>query len=78
MPSPLTLIALASVVTLTACASNPSMAPMAIARAVPQECRTPCPDPPSLALPREQWDGEVFAWGAECAALHADCVKASQ
>jgi len=78
MPSLSMWIALASAATLTACASNPSMAPMAIDRAAPLECRTPCPEPPSLALPREQWDGEVFTWGAECAALHADCVKASQ
>jgi hypothetical protein len=34
--------------------------------------------PPSTALPREQWEAAVFSWGADCAALHRDCVEANK
>ena len=40
----------------------------------PLECRIPCLLPPSTALPREQWEAAVLMWGADCAALHNDCV----
>lgn len=44
----------------------------------PLACRIDCPWPPSLAMPRNDWEAAVFNWGADCRALHNDCVKASQ
>jgi hypothetical protein len=53
------------------------MQPMAsIQQEAPLECRLPCLMPPSTALSREQWDAAVFTWGADCKALHDDCVEA--
>lgn len=70
-------ICLASGVMITGCASSRLMPPMAIVQtAPPLECRIPCPLPPSTAIPREQWDGAVFRWGADCKSLHDDCVSA--
>ena len=77
MKSLLLPICLASFVTVTGCASSGSMAPMAtVPTAPPLECRVMCSDPPSLATPREMWDAAIVSWGADCAALHRDCVEA--
>ena len=72
-----TLIAAVSGASLIGCASSGSTEPMAtIQMEAPLECRIPCLLPPSTALPREQWEAAVFIWGADCAALHSDCVSA--
>lgn len=79
MKSLWTLIVLLSGASLTGCASSGYMAPMVTVQTeAPMECRIPCLLPPSTALPREQWEAAVFVWGADCAALHNDCVKESQ
>ena len=72
-----TLICLASCAMLTACASSPSMRPMATLRTDPPlECRVRCDNPPPLGLAREVWEAAVVLWGADCKALHDDCVSA--
>lgn len=72
-----TLIAVASGVSLIGCASSSYTAPTVTpAMEAPLECRIPCLLPPSTALPREQWEAAVFVWGADCKALHDDCVTA--
>lgn len=73
-----TLISVASTVLLTACASKPYTVPTAtIQQERPLECRVPCLMPPSLEMPREQWEAAVFIWGADCASWHRSCVEAS-
>lgn len=77
MKLPAMLIAVASGATSIGCASSSSMPPTVSIRQVPPlECRLPCPPPPPTAMPREQWDAAVFLWGADCKALHDDCVGA--
>lgn len=72
---PLILTLLASGAMLTGCASNPSTVPTATPlKPIPLECRIPCLLPPSPVMAREQWELRVFQWGADCAALHGDCV----
>ena len=69
------LIVVVSGASLIGCASSPSTMPMdTIQTEAPLECRIPCLLPPSTALPREQWEAAVLMWGADCAALHNDCV----
>ena len=70
-----TLTALLSGVTLIGCASSSSTVPTVTPLTeAPLECRIRCLLPPSTALPREQWEAAVFVWGADCKALHDDCV----
>lgn len=77
MRSLLIPILIASGVMITGCASRAFTAPVAtIQPAPPLECRIPCLNPPSMSLPREQWEAAVWAWGADCKALHDDCVRA--
>lgn len=72
----LILTCLASGALITGCASSPSIVPTAIPpKPIPLECRIPCLLPPSPAMAREQWELRVFQWGADCAALHGDCVS---
>lgn len=79
MKSLRTLIAAASGASLIGCASNGSTTPMATVQTeAPLECRIPCLMPPSTAVSREQWDAAVFTWGADCKALHDDCVRAAR
>lgn len=72
-----TLLAVALTGLLTSgCASNASTVPMAsIQMEPPLACRVPCLLPPSLAMPRNDWEAAVFSWGADCRALHDDCVN---
>lgn len=77
MKSSAILIAVASGAIFTGCASSGSTTPTVTpAMEAPLECRIPCLLPPSTALPREQWEAAVFVWGADCKALHDDCVSA--
>ena len=72
-----TLITVASGAIFTGCASSSYTAPTVTPQMeAPLECRIPCLLPPSTALPREQWEAAVFSWGADCKALHDDCVGA--
>lgn len=72
---PLALIGLM----LSGCGSNGSMRPTAsIQMDRPLACRVPCLMPPSLAMERNDWEAAVFAWGADCKALHDDCVTAPE
>jgi len=69
------LTLLVSGVMITGCASSTSTGLTATPRVEPPlACRIECDMPPSTLLPREQWDGAVFRWGAACAELHRDCV----
>lgn len=77
MKLPPILIALASGLILSACASKPFIAPTAsIPMAVPLECVLMCPSPPPMTLHRKAWEAATFAWGAACKKLHDDCVEA--
>jgi hypothetical protein len=74
-----TWIVAASGVTLTACASKPSMPPMeCVPEPVAPECAQRCPDPPPTTLPRELWELEVLQWGLGCKALHDDCARSDE
>lgn len=65
-----------SLTLLSGCASTPSTAPTAMPpRQTPQECLTPCPPPPPRNQPRLQWEAKLFRWGADCAALHQECMS---
>lgn len=77
MKSLRTLTVLASGAIFTGCASSSYTAPTVTpAMEAPLECRIRCLIPPSTALPREQWEAAAFMWGADCKALHDDCVGA--
>lgn len=74
-----TWIVAVSGVTLTACASKPSMPPMeCVPEPVAPECAQRCPDPPPTTLPRELWELEVLQWGLDCKALHDDCAEVNR
>lgn len=74
-----TLISAASFALLTGCGSTTSIVHTDTIQAErPLECRVPCLMPPSLELPREQWEGEIVKWGAECAEWHKACVDAGE
>lgn len=65
----------ASGVLLSACASKPSIVPMAtIPKPVPLECRIPCLQPPPATAPREYFEAAIVKWGMDCAAWHQDCA----
>lgn len=70
------LIAIASGLTLTACASSASTVPTVISRPVPQECTARCPDPAPMTLHRQAWEAETVSRALACRALHDDCVEA--
>lgn len=60
---------------LSACLSTGSMPPTATAiRPTPAECQQKCNEPPARGWSRVQWELQVFRWGAECKALHDECV----
>lgn len=62
---------------MSGCASNGSTPPtVSLQTERPLACRVPCLLPPSLAMPRNDWEAAVFSWGADCKALHDDCVRA--
>lgn len=64
---------------MSGCASSVSTQPMvSIQTERPLACRVPCLLPPSLAMERNAWEAAVFSWGADCKALHDDCVNAGQ
>lgn len=72
-----TLLALALTgLLMSGCASSVSTVPMAsIQTEPPLACRIDCPWPPSLAMPRNDWEAAITNWGMDCAALHSDCVN---
>lgn len=61
---------------MSGCASSGSTPPMvSIQTEPPLACRIPCLLPPSLGLPRNDWEAAAFMWGAECKQLHEDCIQ---
>lgn len=68
--------AIASTLTLSACASRPSMPSTAPVLLPPLECVQRCPPPPPLTLRRNLWEVETLQWGFACRALHNDCAEA--
>lgn len=76
MKSTLPLLVLTGLLT-SGCASNASTPPtVSIPMDRPLACRIDCPWPPSLAMPRNDWEAAIVNWGMDCAALHSDCVTA--
>lgn len=75
-----TLLALlATGLLMSGCASSVSTVPTAsIPMERPLACRIDCPWPPSLAMPLNDWAAAVFNWGADCRALHNDCVRSGE
>jgi hypothetical protein len=72
-----TLLPLAMLGLMTSgCASHDSTPRMVSTPTAPPPlaCRVPCLLPPSLAMERNAWEAAVFSWGADCKALHDDCV----
>ena len=60
---------------LSGCSSTGSTPPTDTAiQPTPAECKQKCSEPPARGWFRVQWELQVFRWGAECKALHDECV----